>query len=165
MIHNEISDYELFLNKKNLDILKSLSEKEIASHDERLILNLLDKLFIYFVYSKYQDCFDTIHRITINKRILTTNKRIKDIRNLKYPPDFNSVTTYGRCNLPKQTVLYASFLGITSLGELRPKIGDLITKSTWKLKVDAPLTYVPIFSKQPTNKPFINIMTGEILKA
>ena len=164
MIHNEISDYELFLNKKHLDILKSLSKKEITSNNERLILNLLDKLFIYFVFSKYQDCFDIIHRITINKKILKTNKRLKDIGNLKYPPDCNLVTTYGRCNLPNQSVLYASFMEITSLGELRPKIGDLITQSTWKLKVDVPLTYVPIFSKQPTNEPFINTMTGETIE-
>lgn len=164
MVDKEISDYELFLNKEHLRLLKSLSNKEINSSDEDSIRCLLDKLFIYFFYSKYQDSFDTIHRITINKRILKTNNRIKDIRNLKYPPDSNLVTTYGRCNLPKQSVLYASFMQITSLGELRPQIGDLITQSTWRLKSTKPLTYVPIFSKQPTNKPFINTMTGETIE-
>jgi hypothetical protein len=112
----------------------------------------------------YEDCFDTLYRITINKRILKANKRIRDIRQLKYPPDPNLVKTYGRCNLPCQSVLYASFMKITSLGELRPKVGDLITISTWKLKEEKTLKYIPIFSNQPPNEPFLDRRTGEIIQ-
>lgn len=164
MIHREISEYELFLNKKNIYILKELSNNEITSENERFIITLLDKLFIYFFYCKHEYSFEKIYRITINKNILNSNKRIKDIRNLKYPPNSNSVTKYGRCNLPKQSIFYGSLMQMTSLNELKPRVGDLITESTWVTKSKKSLIYIPIFSNQPTNEPFINKETGEIIE-
>jgi hypothetical protein len=54
-------------------------------------------------------------------------------------------------------------MSMTSLDEMKPKAGDLITESVWKAKSLKPLVYIPIFSNQPTNEPMINIETGETI--
>lgn len=84
-------------------------------------------------------------RVTINKRIFGgKNIRIEDIGFLKNPPE-KLVSRYGRANLPKQSVLYATFDPLTALSEMRPEVGDLVTTSTWKLKTDYDLCYSPVF--------------------
>jgi hypothetical protein len=102
--------------------------------------------------------FPELKRITINRNVVGANKRIRDICYLKYPPA-NKVTKYGRCNLPGQSVFYGTFISMTALFEMRPRIGDLITESTWRLKGDQPLIYCPIFKNQPIRKDVINPRT------
>jgi hypothetical protein len=84
-------------------------------------------------------------RVTINKRLFNgKNIRIEDISFLRNPPE-RIVSRYGRANLPKQSVLYATFDPLTALSEMRPEVGDLVTTSTWKLKMDYDLCYSPVF--------------------
>jgi hypothetical protein len=94
------------------------------------------------------ECFPEINRLTINRRIFDENKRIHEIKFLKYPPQ-DLVKTYGRCNQPNESVLYAAFGIMTVLNECRPHVGDLITESTWKVKDDQNLKFCPIFRNQP----------------
>ena len=133
MTPTEISDYELFLNKKHLIILRELLQDEIKEENVQSILDLLNSTLIYFVYTKVEDSFVKIFRLTINKNIPPyANERLIDIRNLKYPPDPKAITKYGRCNLRGQSILYGSLKSMTSLDEMRPQSGDLITESVWK---------------------------------
>lgn len=92
--------------------------------------------------------FPELNRLTINRQILGANKRINEIKFLKYPPP-ELVKSYGRCNVPGQSVLYASYGMLNIMSEMKPKMGDLITISTWKPKKDAPLSFYPIFFNQP----------------
>lgn len=145
MTNQEISNFYLLLNTLN-----KVSETGINEVTEKWILGLLDTSLPFFTHliNKYE--FNTLERITINNRILGSNKRIKEIKFLKYPPA-QKVTKYGRCNLPKQSVFYGSTLSMTAMNEMKPRVGDLITKSIWKLKEPKHLTYCPIFHIQPTN--------------
>lgn len=163
MTEQEISDFELFLNLKNLEILKDFSGKEIEESNANFIINLLDKLLIYFPYNKHSCSFKYLYRLVINKRIVNNNVRLTQVVNLKYPPKKELVKKYGRCNLPQQNILYASLSRMTALDEMRPQKGDLITETVWKKKSDKRLTYIPIFANQPTNQPMINPNTGEII--
>lgn len=145
MTQQEISAFNQLLN-----LFNRFSEDGINETTEKWILSVLDNslpLFTHLIYS-YQ--FDKIERITINKRVLDSNKRIRNIKYLKYPPSEN-VTKYGRCNLPKQSVFYGSTIFMTAMDEMKPRVGDLITKSIWKLNEPKKLKFCPIFHVQPTN--------------
>jgi hypothetical protein len=159
----EITGFELFQTITHIRILEQISRNEITSGREKEIVKLLDCLFTNFFYLRHEYLFEEIYRITINKNILKSNRRIKDIGHLKYPPDKTYVTKYGRCNLPGQPIFYGSLMRMTSLNELKPKVGDLITESTWVPKTNKPILYFPIFLNQPTNQPFINRETGEVI--
>lgn len=148
MTNKEISNFNQLLNSFNY-----LSKVGINDATEKWILSVLDNSLPFFTHliSHYQ--FDVLERITINYRILDSNKRIKDIKFLKYPPA-DMVTKYGRCNLPKQSVFYGSTIFTTAMSEMKPRVGDLITKSIWKLKESKSLKFCPIFHNQPTNGTF-----------
>lgn len=159
----DITGFELFQTLTHIKILEQISQNEITSDREKEIVKLLDSLFANFFYLRHEYLFEEIYRITINKNIHKSNKRIKDIRDLKYPPNKSYVTKHGRCNLPGQPIFYGALMRMTSLNELKPKVGDLITESTWIPKTNKLLHYFPIFLNQPTNQPFINKETGEII--
>ncbi|MFW5983139.1 MAG: hypothetical protein ACOCQ4_01465 [bacterium] len=148
MTEREISNFNLLLNTFN-----HFSEFGINEATENWILSVLDSSMPFFTHliNFYQ--FESLERITINNRILGSNKRIKDIKLLKYPPA-DKVKKYGRCNLPKQSVFYGSTMFMTAMNEMKPRVGDLITKSIWKLKEPKHLKFCPIFHIQPTNGTF-----------
>lgn len=160
----DITDFELFLITKHITILEEIAQNELSEKREKYISQLLDSLFINFFYLNHNYAFDKVYRTTINKNILKANKRIKDIRNLKYPPDGIKIEKFGRCNLPGQSIFYGSLMQMTSLNELRPKVGDLITETLWVPKSNEPLLYIPIFLNQPTTEPIINSETGEVIE-
>lgn len=145
MTKQEISDFNQLLNTFN-----KFSEIGINEVIEKWILSVLDNSLPFFTHLINHYQFDTLERITINNRILGSNKRIKEIKFLKYPPA-DKVTKYGRCNLPKQSVFYGSTMFMTAMSEMKPRVGDLITKSIWKLKEPKHLKFCPIFHVQPTN--------------
>lgn len=159
----DITSLELYQTLTQIKVLEQISQKEISLERKNDIVKLLDSLLKNFFYLRHEYLFEEIYRITINKNILKGNIRIKDIRQLKYPPNKSYVTKYGRCNLPSQPIFYGSLTRMTSLNELKPKVGDLITESTWVPKIEKPLLYLPIFLNQPTNEPFKNIATGEVI--
>ena len=145
MTKQEISNFNLLLNTFN-----KFSEIGINEATEKWVLSVLDSSLPFFTHLINQYQFETLERITINNRILGGNKRIKEIKFLKYPPA-DKVTKYGRCNLPKQSVFYGSTMFMTAMSEMKPRVGDLITKSIWKLKEPKHLKFCPIFHVQPTN--------------
>jgi len=115
------------INERNIEWLKKYLES----------ITLLTSL-------TYKQKIETFRRVTINSNILGDNTRISEIKYLKYPPK-EFVKKYGRANNIGESVLYATFDPITALSEMRPKLGDLITISTWKLKTNYDLTVTPIF--------------------
>lgn len=130
--------------------ITELSKLGINSTTEKIIVNFLN-LHLPFFFSTYHLLqFPKLERITINKNVVRENRRITEISHLKYPPE-HLVKKNGRCNLVNQSVLYASTQKMTAFSEMRPKVGDLITKSIWKLKTDNYLKISPIVHIQPTN--------------
>lgn len=92
----------------------------------------------------YKQKIEKFQRVTINSKVIGKNDRIYDIKYLKNPPK-ELIESYGRANNIQESVLYATFDPITALSEMRPKIRDVITISTWKLKTNYDLTVTPIF--------------------
>lgn len=148
MTKQEISNFNQLL--RTFDEFSEIGINEVV---EKWILSILDNSLPFFFHLINHYKFETLERITINNRILGSNKRIKEIKLLKYPPA-DKVTKYGRCNLPKQSVFYGSTMFMTALGEMKPRVGDLITKSIWRLKESKYLKFCPIFHIQPTDGTF-----------
>ena len=158
MTQEQVEDLKNF--KELIRFLKQLSDDGVSSSVEESILQMLDSTIPFFAHLVLEDEFTEIHRLTINKRVLGENKRIRNIKFLKYPPE-EKVSKYGRCNYPKQSVLYSSFLKFTAMNESQPRVGDLITESTWRIKKNQTLTYCPIFKNQPSHE-VMNIRSLEI---
>jgi hypothetical protein len=79
-----------------------------------------------------------IVRISNNNRILQAQGKklsyLTDISQLLAPPiDY---CNFGRCNIPKQQVLYSSLSEAGAYWETRPQHGDVITLSHFELKPD-----------------------------
>ncbi len=133
MISTDTSKDEIEKFRKLLDYIKRLSEDGVTPLIEKQLLLMLNNSIQFFSHLILTDVFPEIHRLTINKRVIGSNNRIREINHLRYPPACK-VSKYGRCNFPKQSVLYASFLHMTAMNETQPHIGDLITESVWRVK-------------------------------
>lgn len=147
--------------KELLDLLKKLSEDGVTPLIEKQTLLMLDHSLEFFSHLILESTFPQITRLTINRNVIGQNKRIDNIKYLKYPPR-DKVKTYGRCNFPGQSILYGCFSITTAINELKPKVGDIITESTWTVKSDQPMVFCPIFKNQPTKNNLINLRTYEI---
>lgn len=128
MTNQEINNFNSLLNTFN-----KYSKCGINENIEKWILNTLDNSLPFFGHLTNTYQVDSLDRITINNRILGSNKRIKEIKFLKYPLK-NMVVKYGRCNFPNQSIFYGTTMILTALNEMKPKVGDLITKTKRKLK-------------------------------
>lgn len=118
----------------------SIQERNIT-----LLTTLIDEIAPFLPIANSPFAPARLVRITINKNIPEVGKqRINNIKYLKYPPA-EKVSRYGRCNCVNQSVLYGSFFSLTAEKEMRPKIGDLMTVSTWKIKEGLNLNVSPIF--------------------
>ena len=155
MIPNNIKNEDLDNLKSILNYLKQLSDDGVSPLIEKQILFLLDNLVPFFSNLVMTGIFPEIHRLTINERVLGENKRIRDFKYLKYPPA-NKVSYYGRCNYPQQSILYSSMFHVTTINEIQPRVGDLMTASIWRVKNNQTLTYCPIFKNQPKGDNIIN---------
>lgn len=141
----QLSDFNGFLN-----VVNELCRNGINESTEKWIIENLERNLPFFSHLVFEQEYEVIERVTVNGRILKSNKRITDLKQLKYPPA-NCVTKYGRCNLKNQSVFYGSTLMMTAMSEIQPRVGDLITKSIWRLKEKKTLKLCPIFHVQPTN--------------
>lgn len=78
-------------------------------------------------------------RVSINNRILPSQGKelsyLTDISQLLAPPI--QYCNYGRCNIPKQQILYCATSEAGAYWETKPKKGDVITLSHFELKKDA----------------------------
>ena len=162
MVLQDIKEEDVKNLNNLLERLKLLSERGVTPSLKEQLLSILNQLFPVFPYMVLIQEFPEISRITINKKVVGSNKRIMNIKDLKYPPS-ERVKNYGRCNLPGQSVLYATNASVlVAMSEMKPDIGDLITETTWKVKASQPLTYCPIFKNQPPNNGVINPRMLEI---
>ncbi len=141
--------------------LRGLTEDGVTPLIEKQVKLMLDNCINFFSHLVIIESFPELKRLTINRNVLGSNKRIREIQHLKYPPA-EKVKKYGRCNLPGQSVLYSAFDILTVLNELKPQKGDLISQSTWRLKNNQTLKCCPIFRNQPPDKEIINPRTYKL---
>lgn len=150
IIYRNLTKQEIFEFNQLLTVVNKFAEAGINDVSEKWIIDILDHSLKFFTHLTNEYNFQTIERITVNRRVLGKNKRISDIKFLKYPPA-ELVSNYGRCNIPKQSIFYGSPIIITALNEMKPRVGDLITKSIWENADKKSLKLCPIFHFQPTN--------------
>jgi hypothetical protein len=105
----------------------------------------------------YQDVPpERLVRISINNNILKGQEvsYLTDISQLLAPPV--DLCNYGRCNLPKQQVLYCGINEAEAYWEMKPKKGDVITISHFKLKEGAKINCNLIHKGKTVNPTFEN---------
>ena len=161
MAAQDLSENDINNFKSLLDLLKRFALDGVPSSIEKEMIQMLDQSLPFFSHLILTDSFPELHRLTINRNVIGSNKRIRNIDYLKYPP-YEKVSKYGRCNLRQQSILYASVLPMTALKELKPKRGDMITQSVWRVKGNQTIKYCPIFKNQPLDGKTVNPRTLNI---
>lgn len=152
----EVKNFQTLLN-----YLQRLAADGVTPLIEKQVKFMLDNSAKFFTHLVMEECFPTIHRLTINNRIFGENKRANEIKYLKYPPK-EFVKKYGRCNQPNESILYAAFSIPTVLNELKPRVGDLVTETIWRVKENRTLKFCPIFRNQPEDNEILNPTTFKI---
>lgn len=99
------SDFEVDKFKKILEYFSELAKGGVNGVIENWLLSMMERTIPFQANLWFTEKFSRIERITINKRVINKNRRIKNIKYLKYPPP-NLVRKYGRCNMPGESVLY-----------------------------------------------------------
>jgi hypothetical protein len=112
-------------SRKGLDLLSDSEINELTKEfNEFININLA------FGGASYPT---KLFRITNNKFIAGKSQyKLQKITDLLGPPEGKSKT--GRCNLPGESVFYASLDVATAVWETQPQVGDHITMSEWKIK-------------------------------
>jgi len=153
-------DYAKQFNN-TLIFFNKLTSQKITPLVEKQLLAMLPTSIPFFTHLAIRDSFPKIERLTINKNVMGSNRRIHDVKFLTYPRA-EKVKNYGRCNLKGQSVFYGSFGMMGVLSELKPRIGDLITMTTWEAKPESTINFCPIFKNQPKGENLINPRLLEI---
>src|SRR5690606_1722528 len=130
--NNKYNTEKLNLNKTN-DILEKLNyfrsflgkTNDLAQEDFDKLQNDIHTFFNLKPDSYRKDPPEKLVRISVNNRILKELSYLTDISQLLAPPI--ELCNYGRCNLPKQQVLYCGINEAEAYWEMKPKKGDVIT--------------------------------------
>jgi len=123
---NEKLDYYRDLIDKGLS---NLPDEEFDSlHKE--ITKFFNVQFAAFTTAEPTKLF----RISFNKPITNQGRggHLKNITQLLGPPPGKA--TFGRCNLPGESVFYSALDFNTAVWETKPQYDDVITLSEWKIK-------------------------------
>lgn len=162
--NNKYNTEKLNLNStkdilEKVDYFKSLLGKthDLSQEDFEELQNDIHIFFNLKLGSYRNNPPETLVRISVNNRILKAKELsyLTDISQLLAPPV--DLCNYGRCNLPKQQVLYCGINEAEAYWEMKPKKGEVITISYFKLKEGAKVncnliqkdkTLNPIFENQ-----------------
>lgn len=143
--NNKFNTEELNLNptdkiKEKLDYYRSLFGKthDLPLHEFENLKQDIARFFNLKPGIHTTDAPKRLVRISNNNRILKAQGKelsyLTDISQLLAPPiDY---CDFGRCNIPKQQVLYCALNEAGAYWETRPKHGDVITLSHFELKPD-----------------------------
>lgn len=154
-----LSQRDVLEFKNLLYFFKRLTSDGVTPLIEKQILFMLDNSMPFLTNLRMEAEFPEIYKLTINRNVIGANKRIKEVKYLTYPPK-NLVKSYGRCNKPGQNIFYGALSWMTTMNEVGPRRGDLITSTKWRAKQNATLKYSPIFKNQPTD----NVINPEMLE-
>ncbi len=142
--------------KEKLNYLRSFREKGLQYLSEKKLeeFKLETKIFLNVIFTLFADTYPTkLFRVTKNKQLCNgKNQKLQKISQLIGPPINKSY--YGRCNLPGESVFYAALDFNTAIWETKPKVGDYITVSEWKIKDGERLNTHMIFHPTLTNASF-----------
>lgn len=118
----------------------------------------ISKFFNFKVGSHTQTPPKRLVRISNNNKILAAQGKelsyLTDISQLLAPPiDYCG---FGRCNIPKQQVLYCATSEACAYWEMKPKHGDVITLSHFELKPNKKVNCFIVISDKTRNPKITN---------
>jgi hypothetical protein len=138
--------------------IQDLSEEEFEN-----LRNDISKFFTLKVGSHTDEPPKRLVRISNNNRILEAQGKelsyFTDISQLLAPPI--EYCNFGRCNIPKQQVLYCATSEAGAYWEIKPKNGDVITISHFELKPNTKVNSY-IVKKDVTENPEIKSKLHEV---
>ena len=147
-IVEKLNYYRSFFGK-----LQDLNDSEF----EDLKLDIA-KFFNLKVGSKTQNPPKRLIRISNNNKILEAQGKelgfLTDISQLLAPPIESC--RFGRCNIPKQQVLYCATTEACAYWETRPKRGDVITLSHFELKPEKKVNCFIVITNKTVNPKISN---------
>ncbi|MCM4151548.1 hypothetical protein DHD05_08100 [Arenibacter sp. N53] len=150
---------------EKLDYYRSFFGKVQDLSDEEFdnLRKDVSKFFTLKLGSQTDEPPKRLIRISINNRILKAQGKalgyLTDISQLLAPPI--EVCNFGRCNIPKQQVLYCATTEAGAYWEIRPQNGDVITVSFFELKPNSKVRSF-IVSKEKTKDPKIESKLQEV---
>jgi hypothetical protein len=121
--------------KEKLDYFRRLSKAGLSKlpDNEFELLTQEIKTFFNIQFAAFTKAsFPNLYRVSFNKNIRKGGGRIEKISQLTGPPA--SISNFNRCNLPGESVFYASLDFNTILWETQPQPGEHVTVSEWKSK-------------------------------
>ncbi|WP_163399675.1 hypothetical protein [Flavobacterium fluviatile] len=166
--NNKYNTEKLNLNRTE-DILEKVNyyrtllgkTHDLSNEDFVKLQNDIHTFFNIKPGSYRKDPPQRIVRISINNQILKDSELsyLTDISQLLAPPV--DLCNYGRCNLPKHQVLYCGINEAEAYWEMKPKKGDVITLSHFKLKEGATIN-CNLIQKDKTLNPIFENQLQEI---
>jgi|TARA_R110002033_G_scaffold7587_1_gene27490 hypothetical protein len=101
---------------------------------------LINSEYVYFLM-KYSLKIES--KVNLFRGRIINDKEINNIENLIYKPS-EKVLEYGRCNIPKQSIYYASNNFDTVLSELSVEINDIVYVLNSEIKNDKKIDFIPV---------------------
>lgn len=169
-IPGELFTYEQYITKKLLDNAGISREEEQQLIEAMDFYKVLDRhltsfnfdslnadeiedfknyffyAFNYFALITNDLLIFQTYRLIINENILKKKEKIRDKKYLTYPSIelVKEISKYNRANTPNTNVFYSSESIDTTLLEMKPKIGDLVTIGVWEPEKEGPIMSYPI---------------------
>ena len=139
--------------REKLDYYRSLFGKihDLPDDDFNVLQNDIATFFNIKPVVLTTDAPQHLIRISNNNKILSGQGKelsyLTDIAELLAPPI--DICNFGRCNIPRQQVLYCATTEACAYWEVKPKKGDVITISHFALKPNAKINTVVIHKEKP----------------
>ncbi|MBA4239146.1 MAG: hypothetical protein C0448_00355 [Sphingobacteriaceae bacterium] len=117
-------------------LYEQLSLLDYSSFSKQDLINFQNYILYAFNYIATMTndfTIDRVYRLIVNEDVTNQNKRIKNLKSLKYP-DIEIVKKIGkfnRSNTPNTNIFYSAENIDTALKERRPEKGKLISVGVW----------------------------------
>ena len=135
-------------------LYKSLEDIDYTNFTTKDFENFKNYIFYAFNYTvilKNNVEIIQLYRVVINENIIGSKKSITKKGFLTYPPIHivKKINKYNRANTPNTTLFYGSETIDTSLNEIKPKVGDIVTVGTWVPTRKCEFISFPISHSEP----------------
>lgn len=151
--------------QEKLNYYRSLFGKiqDLPDEEFELLKQDIAKFFNLKIGGETLKPHNRLVRISVNNRILAGQGKelsyLTDISQLLAPPI--EYCGFGRCNIPKQQVIYCANSEACAYWEIKPQKGDVITISHFELKPDAKLKCL-IVKPEKTKDPVARNQLEEV---
>lgn len=144
--------------------LQNLDYSSFTQRDFENFRNYINYAFNYIpLLSNKLTIFHT-YRLVVNEWVSKENKRLGNIKHLKYPPIdiVNNINRFNRASTPDTTVLYTAENIDTALKEIKPPKNKIITVAMWKTKTQKEIISYPVSHSEKAIKHNLGIQKATL---